>query len=201
MTEYTSNSTFRADPIPADSLTGILFGVEGIRNSLVLLNGPMGCKFYHSTTSQFLMDRPPLYLPVSEGGRKVEVNYNYMNDWFFRQSRVPCTYLDHYDYVYGTAEKLEEGLTYIRNHVDFDLLTIVNSPGASLIGDNLKELAGKVLSDRRTVHIESPGYSESFSAGYEKAALEVLKQLSGEIRERKRRNKGNEAEGEKIEGK
>lgn len=190
MTEFTSNTTFRTDNIPADSLTGILFGVEGIRNSLVLLNGPMGCKFYHSTTSQFLMDRPPLYLPVSEGGKKVEVNYNYMNDWFFRQSRVPCTYLDHYDYVYGTAEKLEEGLTYIRKHVDFDLLTIVNSPGASLIGDNLKELAGKVLPDRRTVHIESPGYSENFSAGYEKASLELLKQLSGEIQKRKRSTEG-----------
>ncbi len=181
MTEYSSGSIWNNEPIPADSLTGILFGVEGVRNTVVLLNGPMGCKFYHSTTSQFLMDRPPLYLPITEGGERVEVNYNYMNDWFFRQSRVPCTYLDQHDYVYGTAEKLEEGLRYIREHVEFDLLTIVNSPGASLIGDNLKELAGKVLPDRRTVHIESPGYSESFSAGYEKASLEVLKQLKKEI--------------------
>ncbi len=188
MTEYSSNSMCSTETIPADSLTGIIFGVEGIRNSLVLLNGPMGCKFYHSTTSQFLMDRPPLYLPVEEGGKKVEVNYNYMNDWFFRQSRVPCTYLDHYDYVYGTSEKLEQALLYIRDHVEFDLLTIVNSPGASLIGDNLKELASKVLPDRRTVHIESPGYSECFSSGYEKASLEVLKQLSGEIRLRHRRS-------------
>lgn len=188
MTEFSSKNTCSSENIPADSLTGIIFGVEGIRNSLVLLNGPMGCKFYHSTTSQFLMDRPPLYLPVAEGGRKVEVNYNYMNDWFFRQSRVPCTYLDHYDYVYGTAEKLEEGLRYIRDHVDFEMLTIVNSPGASLIGDNLKELAQKVLPDRRTVHIESPGYSETLSSGYEKASLEVLKQLAGEIRERRIKN-------------
>lgn len=181
MTEFTSNNMCSTERIPADSLTGVLFGVEGIRNAVALLNGPMGCKFYHSTTSQYLMDRPPLYLPVAEGGKKVEVNYNYMNDWFFRQSRVPCSYLDHYDYVYGTSEKLEEGLRYIRDHVDFDLLTIVNSPGASLIGDNLKELSGKVLPDRRCVHIESPGYSESFSSGYEKASLEVLKQLGNEI--------------------
>ncbi len=182
MTESTLNSTFRTEPIAPDSLTGMIFGAEGIRNAIVLLNGPMGCKFYHSTTSQFLMDRPPLYLPITEGGKKVEVNYNFMNDWFFRQSRVPCTYLDQYDYVYGTAEKLEEGLLYIREHVDFDLLVIVNSPGASLIGDNLKELAEKVLPDRRTVHLESPGYSESLSAGYRRASLEILKQLSSEIK-------------------
>ena len=181
-------------PIRPDSLTGILFAVEGIRNTIVLLNGPMGCKFYHSTTSKFLMDRPPLYLPVSDGGKRVEVNYNYMNDWFFRQDRVPCTYLDHYDYVYGTAEKVEEALRYIAEHVDFDLLTVVNSPGASLIGDNLKELAGKVLPDSRTVHIESPGFSESFAAGYEAAALEVLKQLAPSMRASVRRESGKPPE-------
>lgn len=178
MTENCSKTTHSdAFGMNPDSLTGILFGVEGIRNTIVLLNGPMGCKFYHSTTSQFLMDRPPLYLPITEGGKKVEVSYQFMNDYFFRQSRVPCTYLDHYDYVYGTAEKVEAALTYIKEHIDFDLLTIVNSPGASLIGDNLKELADKVLPDRVTVHIESPGYSDGFASGYEKASLEVLKQL------------------------
>ncbi|MBQ0059772.1 MAG: oxidoreductase [Lachnospiraceae bacterium] len=165
--------------ISADSLTGILFGVEGIRNVIVLLNGPMGCKFYHSTTSHFLMDRPPLYLPVTEDGRKVEVDYNYMNDWFFRQSQVPCTYLDTYDYVYGSADKVEEAMRYIRDHVNFDLFVVVNSPGASLIGDNLKELTGKVLPDKLTVHIESPGFSESYAWGYEAAAINMLKQLSG----------------------
>lgn len=189
MTKNCSNNTTAREnasisTIEADSLTGILFGVEGIRNTIVLLNGPMGCKFYHSTTSQFLMDRPPLYLPISEGGKKVEVSYQYMNDYFFRQSRVPCTYLDHYDYVYGTSEKVEAALRYIGENVDFDLLTIVNSPGASLIGDNLKELSDKVLLGRRIVHIESPGYSDGFADGYERASLEVLKQLKPVLHEK-----------------
>jgi len=172
MTDNTSKT------ISPDSLTGILFGAEGVRNTVVLLNGPMGCKFYHSTTSQFLMDRPPLYLPVTENGKKVEVNYSYMNDWFFRQSRVPCTYLDQYDYVYGTADKVEQGLCYLRDNVAFDLLTVVNAPGASLIGDNLRELISRILPDRPTVHIESPGYSEGFSAGYETLSLCTLRQLA-----------------------
>lgn len=161
--------------ISADSLTGMIFAAEGIANAVVLLNGPMGCKFYHSTTSQFLEIRPLMYLP-SKDGKKVPVDYNYLNSWFFRQPRVPCTYLDSYDYVYGTAEKVREGLEYLRDALDFDSMLIVNSPGASLIGDNLKELADQVLPEKACVMLESPGYSRDFDSGYAEAALEILKQ-------------------------
>jgi len=163
--------------ITPDSLTGMIFAMEGMKNVIVLLNGPMGCKFYHSTTSQFLSLRPPLYLPLSEDGEKVPVDYNFLNDWFFRQSRVPCTYLDGYDYVYGTAEKVCEGLCYIKEHVEFELLVIVNSPGASLIGDNLYELAEETLGDLPCVVLESPGYSGEYWDGYEAAMLELLRQV------------------------
>lgn len=167
---------FCSKNIMPDSITGMVFAAEGIQNTVVLLNGPMGCKFYHSTTSQFLSVRPLLYLP-SKDGEKVPVDYNYLNSWFFRQPRVPCTYLDSYDYVYGTAEKVREGLIFLREHVEFELLVIVNSPGASLIGDHLKELAGRVLQDRPCVILESPGYSQDFDVGYEEAVLELLKQV------------------------
>ena len=163
--------------ITPDSLTGMIFAMEGMRNVVVLLNGPMGCKFYHSTTSQFLSLRPPLYLPLSEEGEKVPVDYNFLNDWFFRQSRVPCTYLDGYDYVYGTGEKVREALHYIKEHVEFELLVIVNSPGASLIGDNLYELAKETLGDSPCVVLESPGYSGDYCEGYENAVLELLRQV------------------------
>lgn len=161
--------------ITPDSITGMIFAMEGIKNVVVMLNGPMGCKFYHSTTSQFLSLRPLLYLP-SEDGNKVPVDYNYLNSWFFRQQRVPCTYLDGYDYVYGTADKVAEGLTYLYEHVDFELLAIINSPGASLIGDNLQELADRILPDKLCVMLESPGYSRDYAVGYEEAGLGLLQQ-------------------------
>ena len=163
--------------IKPDSLTGMIFAMEGMQHTIVLLNGPMGCKFYHSTTSQFLTIRPLLYLPSTEEGKKVPVDYNYLNDWFFRQPRVPCTYLDGYDYVYGTGEKVRQALRFLRDNVDFDMIAIVNSPGASLIGDNLKEIAGQEIPDCRTVMLESPGYSEDFSSGYGRAVLEMLRQV------------------------
>lgn len=162
--------------IMADSLTGMIFAAEGISGVIVLLNGPTGCRFYHSTTSQFLCLRPAVHRIAADGSREPVV-LNYMNDWFFRQSRVPCTHLDGYDYVYGTAEKVREGLRYMKESIPFDLLVIVNSPGASLIGDNLRELAGEILQEKPCVVLESPGFSESYAEGYSHAALEILQQL------------------------
>ena len=155
----------------------MIFAIEGMKNAIVLLNGPMVCRFYHSTTSQFLSIRPLLYLPVGENGERVRVDYNYLNDWFFRQERVPCTYLDGYDYVYSTRDKVSRALDFIRENVDFDLIAIINSPGAALIGDNLLELAREKLGGCRVVMLESSGYSTSFEAGYEAAALALLQQV------------------------
>ena len=163
--------------ISPDSLTGMIFAMEGIKRSVVMLNGPMGCKFYHSATAEFLSVHPIPMLPPDENGKSIPANASFMNSWFFRQYRVPCTYLDGYDYVYGSAEKLKEGLIYLKKSLDFDLLVIVNSPGASLIGDNLREIADALLKDTTVVTLESPGYSESFSAGYSRACLEMCRQL------------------------
>lgn len=168
--------------ITPDSLTGMIFAMEGMRDTIVLLNGPMGCRFYHSSTSGFLMRRPLLYLPVKENGRRVPVDYNYLNDWFFRQDRVPCTYLDGHDYVYGTADKVSEALAYIEKNIDFSLLAVVNSPGAALIGDDILNTAERTVPDKPVVYLESPGYSESFDAGYSLACLSMLERMTGGVR-------------------
>ncbi len=162
--------------IMPDSITGMVFALEGVRNAVVLLNGPMGCKFYHSTTSQFLSIRPVLFMNDEKSGQRVPVDYNYLNDYFFRQPRVPSTYLDGYDYVYGTADKVRQALQFIRSNLHVELAGVINSPGASLIGDNLKEIIAEELPDLPVVMIESPGFSEDFSSGYSRAALELLKQ-------------------------
>ena len=64
--------------ISPDALTGIIFAFEGMKNAVVLLNGPMGCRFYHSTTSQFITMHPPLRLPLTEGGERVPVDYTFL---------------------------------------------------------------------------------------------------------------------------
>ncbi len=155
----------------------MIFAMEGIRNTMVLLNGPMGCKFYHSTTSAHLMMRPDLKRAAGEAAEKGHVEYDILNNYFFRQPRVPSTYLDGYDYVYGTSEKVEAALRYFRENFSFELMVIVDSPGASLIGDELTELARRVLPEVPTVMLESPGYSEHFSDGHDRAVCELIRQL------------------------
>ena len=167
--------------IMPDSLTGAVFALEGMRNAVVLLNGPMGCRFYHSTTSRFLLPRPLLKLPAGENGERTPVDYHTLNDWFFRQERVPCTCLDGLDYVYGTREKVIGALTYIRESVDFDLLAVVNAPGASLIGDDLQEITRTVLGEKPVVTVESPGLSRSFEEGWSRAALALMEQIGTEL--------------------
>ena len=155
----------------------MIFAMEGIKNTMVLLNGPMGCKFYHSTTSAHLMKRPDLRRAAGETAGKGQVEYDVLNNYFFRQPRVPSTYLDGCDYVYGTSEKVEAALRYFRENFSFDLMVVAASPGASLIGDELTELARRVLPEIPTVVLESPGYSEHFSDGYDRALEQLIRQL------------------------
>ena len=152
--------------ITPDSISGIIFALEGIRRSVVLLNGPTGCKFYHSTTSDHQAIRPFESDPLS-----------YPEKLYFGQPRVPCTYLDNGDYVYGSAEKLTEALTFLRDNIPFDLLAIVNSPGAALIGDDLHGIAMGIIRDKPIVIIETPGFSSDICSGHKTAALALLKQL------------------------
>ena len=153
--------------ITPDSFSGIIFAFEGIRRTVTLLNGPTGCKFYHSATSDNQVMRQLEFEPL-----------RFPATWYFGQPRVPCTYLDSKDYVYGSMGKLEEALVFLRDNVSFDLLCIVNSPGAALIGDNLEGIARSVLGDALCLTIETPGFSEDICSGYETAALSLIRKFT-----------------------
>ena len=154
----------------------MIFAMDSIRGGIVLLNGPTGCRFYHSTTSQFLTVHPVLTAP---SGAKAD--YDYLNDWFFRQPRIPCTYIDNDDYIYGTVDKVREALRYISENVKFDMISIINSPGASLIGDDLKGAAAEVLGDVPCVVLETPGISEGFASGFSNALMQLIRQAAAKL--------------------
>lgn len=156
---------FYSKNIMADSLTGTLFALEGIRKSLVILNGPTGCKFYHSAISDNQYPRQISFDPL-----------NYPETFYFGQPRIPCTYLDSYDYVYGSQDKLNALLDFIREE-DYALAAIVNSPGAALIGDDLAGIASKKLSHIPLLVIENPGFSQSFYTGFQNTLKVLLQKL------------------------
>ncbi len=160
--------------ITPDSISGLLFGFEGIERTVVVLNGPTGCKFYHSSVSD------------DQGLRQQEFDpLHYPLLWYFGQPRVPCTYLDQRDYIYGSRAKLEELLDFLQKNLEFDLLAVVNSPGAALIGDNLEQIVRRKMGDKPVVIVESPGYSQTIWQGYEQACRALIRNFA-EPTERRR---------------
>jgi len=158
-------SSFSKNTFP-DSLSGIIFALEGIDRSCVLLNGPTGCKFFHSAISDSQRIRQWEFDPL-----------NFPEKLFFGQPRVPCTYLDSRDYVYGSEGKLSEAIAFLRDHVDFDLFAVVNSPGAALIGDDLQRIVREALPGRPAVVMETPGYSSDLCHGYQNALRVAFEQV------------------------
>ncbi|MCL2336444.1 MAG: nitrogenase component 1 [Firmicutes bacterium] len=159
MSDYLTNIT-------PDSFSGVIFALEGVSRSVLLLNGPTGCKFYHAAISDTQAIRRPAFDPPI-----------YPEQWFFRQPRVPCTYLDSSDYIYGARDKLTEALNFLRANVSFDLLCIVNSPGAALIGDDLRGIAAGAITDKPVIVVETPGFSSDICTGYETGVNALLRQL------------------------
>jgi len=153
--------------ISPDSFSGLIFAFEGISRCTVLLNGPTGCKYYHSSVSDTQIIRQTEFDPL-----------RFPEKWYFGQPRVPCSYLDNYDYVFGSSDKLEETMAYIRDNVEFDLLCIVNSPGAALIGDDLIGIANRIITDKPVITVETPGFSDDVCKGYENGVLRLIDRLS-----------------------
>lgn len=161
--------------ITPDSFSGLIFGFEGIENVVVLLNGPTGCKFYHSATADHQTMRQLRFDP-----------FHYPELWYFGQPRVPCTYLDKRDYVYGSRDKLDDAIAFIEKEMTADLLVIVNSPGEALIGDDLKRAAQEARTSMPIVVVETPGYSRSVWDGFSMACRAVIEQLLPAVRPEKR---------------
>lgn len=155
--------------ITPDSLSGLVFGFEGVHDTVVLLNGPTGCKFYHSATS----DNQTL--------RQMEFDpHNFPLLWYFGQPRVPCTYLDKRDYVYGSEDKLRDAIDFLKKNVKFELLVIINTPGAALIGDDLERIAAECSAGVPVITVESPGYSQDIFRGYQEACKRLVDALAVE---------------------
>ncbi|MCQ2559778.1 MAG: nitrogenase component 1 [Clostridia bacterium] len=146
----------------ADSLSGAIFALEGIQDSCVVLNGPTGCKFYHSTIS----DKQYPWRTPSQEALPLE------SKLLGGSGRVPCTYLDGYDYVYGCGNKLTDLLRILAKG-NYKLLAIVNSPGAALIGDDLEKFLQQEIKIP-CFAVENTGFSGQFADGYQNAWLKAF---------------------------
>ncbi|MCM1987041.1 nitrogenase component 1 [Methanococcoides seepicolus] len=146
-----------------DALTGSIFAVESIEDCCVVLNSPTGCKFYHAHISNQQYPRESSLDPLS-----------FAEEFYFGQPRVPCTYLDEDDYVAGSSEKLLSILPNVAPRQKGPVV-VINSPGATLIGDNLKYTFKETGLEQQCVAVESVDFSRPAPEGFEKTLLEILK--------------------------
>ena len=90
------------------------------------------------------------------------------------------TYLDKRDYVYGSEDKLRDAIDFLKKNVKFELLVIINTPGAALIGDDLERIAAECSAGVPVITVESPGYSQDIFRGYQEACRRLVDALAVE---------------------
>jgi len=150
----------------AEGILGISLAFEGIKDAVTIINGPTGCKSYPGWFSEHAY-------PCRDKDAYTDVPFKYYKKFFFTQPRVPCTYMDGDDYIMGTGSKLdevfEEALSLKPN-----LIGMINSPGASLIGETLKLRSEK----GNIVRIESPMPSIPLGTGFQETMIRILETLS-----------------------
>jgi len=148
-----------------DAFTASILTVEGVRDATALLNGPTGCKIYHSFLSDRHFPRGASHDPMA-----------FQGEFYFGQLRVPSTYLDWEDYVEGSLEKLERLLSGLAEKNN-DLLAVINSPGASLIGADLESALRKSGVSERCFTVDCAGFSLPAPLGFENTGLALLEHL------------------------
>lgn len=152
-----------------EGLMGILLAFEGVKNAETILNGPTGCKFHPSSVSEAVYRRKGSFNPMVFSG-----------EFHFCQPRIPCTYLGGYDYITGSKDRLDRLFEEVNNSHP-SLIGIVNSPGASLIGESLNVSEKSVP----LVKIETPAYSKSLGEGFQEGLITILEKIKPNSGKRK----------------
>jgi nitrogenase molybdenum-iron protein alpha/beta subunit len=151
--------------LDADGFIGTLLAIEGISDARAVMNGPNGCR------------GNPAYFSDRHYPRENSLNRRSFEElFFFGQSRIPCTYLDSDDYILGSTQKLQEILPLIAEKGDA-FLALVNSPGASLIGDDLNRFLKEARLDHICMAFEGAAYSRPLPEGFDEAIAAVLRWL------------------------
>jgi len=149
-----------------EGLLGAMIAIEGIKDSVTLLNGPTGCKFYPASLSE-------ASFPHRRDGHQAFNPYRYRKDFYFSQPRIPCTFMDGNDYIMGTRGKLDCGVDSVLEEKP-SIIGLINTPGASLTGE---DLALEVEPDIPVVRIVSPDYSVSSGEGFQDCLISVLESI------------------------
>ena len=144
-----------------DGFYGSMLAAESIKDGMTVLHGPEGCRAYASNVSTRYVKRP---LETREG------------DFFFHRSRIPCSCIDGDDYIYGSSEKVSMILDILRRNSTV-FATVLESPGASLIGDRLADEVAAAGMDGHVAVLGKCFMSETFGYGYDRTLELIARKL------------------------
>ena len=159
------NQFVSCNTVQPDGLSGAILALEGIEDSAVILHGPSGCRGHHCSLSERAFPRDI-----------VAERLNFFEPFYFGQPRIPTTCLDGDDFVFGAAEKLRNALhTVAARNPGF--MAVVNSPGAALIGEDLRRITAESNVAIPVASLDMPAISRSMADGYVQAVLAAVDAL------------------------
>lgn len=147
-----------------DGFAAALLAVESFTDGHAVLHGPGGCRNYNSFTSSQCFPR-----------KERRDNERFYGKYFFGNRRLPCTYVDEYDYINGTKEKLMDSIPIICDSFPGEFCVFVQSPGVALIGDNITDCIAKAGYSNRAAAVNESLISQPFAPSYDHTVLTVLK--------------------------
>ncbi len=154
--------------VKADGFVGSIMAIESIQDARALLHGPAGCR-------KTVVSQSRLLYPRDAPGTGMEYYLPYFNG----MPRIPCTNIVVDDYISGAFEKIEDALKVVEGKGD-NLIAIVSSPGASLIGDDTDEVIAKCNMEGRAISLDAELISKPLGYGMDLTICKVMDWLSPE---------------------
>ncbi|MCQ2069674.1 MAG: nitrogenase component 1 [archaeon] len=148
--------------IRPDGFAGALMAAEGFKDVCTLLHGPGGCRFRYMRLSRELYSRP------------TDSAEDSLDPYFNGNPRIPCTFLDEKDYIYGGVDKVKEALERIASR-GCPLIVVIDSPATALIGDNVRKAIDDLGLSDRAFTIDFNPVSQTLSQGTDSVTTEIVK--------------------------
>jgi len=150
-----------------DGFMASMMAAEGMKGCMAVMHGPGGCRLHTSRLST----------------REVVREYGMMEGpFYFNHPRIPCTYMDEEDYINGADYKATELLDTVDG---VEVCVIISSPGASLIGDDLRGAADRSKFKGTVVVPERCHMSEPAHVGYDSIMADIVNAVCTESETRK----------------
>ena len=163
----------------ADYITGAVSACEGIRDSLVLLNGPLGCRFYHSYgTAHNFIRKSQLWSLRGDIRLEDALDDSLLRSQYYAGTpQIPGTNLRYEDNIFGTREQLHRALNDIFAERRYSFFAVIQTPGTSLLGEALEGELDEISREFGIPYlfVESPQLSTNAYIGYDETTVRLLK--------------------------